>query len=292
MVDRKRGLGRGLSELLGNQATAPTSASEQAPAFPTLPLSALHPCPHQPRVEIDPTSLEELSQSIHEKGILQPIIVRPMGDHYEIVAGERRWRAAQMAGLTEAPVVIRELDDEEAMTIALIENIQREDLNPMDIALALERLLKTFSDITHENLAKLVGKSRSAVTNFLRLLALEGPVKLMLRNGDLEMGHARALLALKEELQVQSAKTIVDKGLSVRATEQLIRQQQAKALKPAESNPSKPLDETLLNYQQQLADQLKTHVKIKPRGKKGESGDVVIRYNDRHTLKTLIDLLL
>jgi len=300
MADRKkRGLGKGLSELLGGGAALGQGVdissgdgveAGSTPSQLTLPVSALQPCAHQPRLEIDPVALDELAQSIREQGILQPILVRIVdGNQYEIVAGERRWRAAQIAKLTDVPVVIRQLDDEQAMTLALVENIQREDLNPIDIAVALGRLADTFSTMTHEDLARLVGKSRSAVSNFLRLLALESPVKQMLRNGDLEMGHARALLPLKGEVQVQLAKMIVDKALSVRVTENLVRQRILNAERPSSKpRPATALDSALVDYQKQLSDQLNTPVKIKAKGTKGE---LVIKYKDPAMLKQLCDLL-
>jgi len=207
MVARKRGLGKGLDALLGPHAIDGPGGPEK---LDTLPVDLLQRGQYQPRHEMDPASLEELASSIRAQGVVQPIVVRPLGatGRYEIVAGERRWRAAQMAGLHDIPAVIREVSDQTAMCLALIENIQRENLNPLEEAQALARLLKEFK-MTHEAVAEAVGRSRSAVSNLIRLLDLASEVKKYLDSGQLEMGHGRALLALPGDQQVVAAKTII-----------------------------------------------------------------------------------
>ncbi|GIX31641.1 MAG: chromosome partitioning protein ParB [Porticoccaceae bacterium] len=217
---RRRGLGRGLDALLGPQ---PAAAAAGEGELRQVPLEWLVRGRHQPRREFDPAALEELADSIRSQGILQPIVVRPLGpERFEIVAGERRWRAAQLAGLTEVPVLVREVGDEAAMAMALIENLQREDLNPVEEALALKRLQEEFG-YTQQQVAEAVGKSRSAVANLIRLLALEEEVRILLERGDLETGHAKALLGLSGRVQVEAARQVVGKGLTVRQTEGLVR---------------------------------------------------------------------
>jgi ParB family chromosome partitioning protein len=192
-----------------------------------LSVEKLQRSPYQPRKDFDETALNELAASIRSQGIIQPIVVRPANDgkHYEIIAGERRWRAAQLAELSEVPVVIRDVSNETALALAIIENLQREDLNPLEEAMGFERLMTEFH-LTHQDLADVVGKSRAAVTNLLRLLSLRPEVKTMLEHSDLEMGHARALLALEDAKQVEVARLVVARGLSVRQTEALVRQVQ------------------------------------------------------------------
>jgi ParB family chromosome partitioning protein len=228
MMAKKRGLGRGLDALLGGGSVASESPVGVAPAADTealqvLPVDKLQRGIYQPRRDMDQTALEELANSIKAQGVIQPIVVRPVDmGRYEIIAGERRWRAAQLAGLTEVPASIREVPDEAAIAMALIENIQREDLNPIEEAMALERLMDEF-ELTQAKVAEAVGKSRSTVTNLLRLMKLTPEAKRMLEYGDLEMGHARALLALDGDKQVTAAKEVVARGLSVRQTEELVK---------------------------------------------------------------------
>ena len=231
-----KGLGRGLDALLaGNE----TSGREQQRA---LPVGRLQPGKYQPRTQMDSASLEELAASIRAQGLMQPILVRPIGeDRFEIVAGERRWRAAQMAGLSEVATLIREIPDESALAMALIENIQRENLNPLEEAQGLQRLIDEFA-MTHQQAADAVGRSRPAASNLLRLLQLAVPVQEMLMRGAIDMGHARALLPLSGALQVQLAQRVAHKGLSVRDAERLVQQ----ALKPPKSAAPQPPDRDVL----------------------------------------------
>jgi len=211
---KPRGLGRGLDALLPKTAASPTR----------LPLALIRPNPDQPRRRFDEAALAELAASIKKQGLLQPLLVRPRGEGYELVAGERRYRAAQMAGLAEVPAVVREVDDATAAALALIENIQRRDLNPIEEARGLARLIDEHG-LTHQEAAEAVGRSRAAVTNLLRLLELEPEVRAMVERGELEMGHARALLALPPARQREAAARVVARGLSVRETERLVRHQ-------------------------------------------------------------------
>lgn len=223
MMKRARGLGRGLDALLGGEPSAPPAV----PGTPTsLPLTTLRAGRYQPRTRMNQESLAELAGSIKAQGVVQPILVRPAGDgQYEIIAGERRFRAAQMAGLTDVPVVVRDVPDESALAMALIENIQREDLNPLEEAQGVQRLIREFS-FTHEQAAQAIGRSRSATSNLLRLLNLAAPVQEMLMEGNLDMGHARALLAVDGATQVQLGHQIIVKGLSVREAEALVTRAQ------------------------------------------------------------------
>src|SRR5699024_1153560 len=235
-ANRKRGLnkGKGLEALLGRGTPAlekkPAGATQEANAEPQegelrhLAVNQVQRGRYQPRRDMSPEALEELAESIRAQGVMQPIVVRPVSsNHYEIIAGERRWRAAQLAGLKNIPAVVRYVEDEAAIAMALIENIQREDLNPMEEALALSRLKEEF-ELTHQQVADAVGKSRAMVTNLLRLLSLEECARRMLEHGDIEMGHERALLGLQGEEQVEAAKIVVAEGLNVRQTEALVRE--------------------------------------------------------------------
>jgi ParB family transcriptional regulator, chromosome partitioning protein len=222
MIQKKRGLGRGLSELLGDVSKP---AQEKTHEVQTLPIEFMQRGKYQPRKDMDPEKLKELSDSIAAQGIIQPIIVRKIApDKYEIIAGERRWRAAQLAGLIEVPVLVKDIDDKSVMAVALIENIQREDLNALEEAEALHRLLDEF-ELTHQQIAESVGKSRTTITNLLRLLDLASEVKTMMSRGQLEMGHARALLGLEEVKQIEIAHKAIKQNLSVRAVEKLVREQ-------------------------------------------------------------------
>ena len=245
MVTKKRGLGRGLDALLPKKAelAPPKTGLEE------IPIEFIQPGKYQPRVYFAEESIAELSDSIKAQGIIQPIVLRPIAnDRYEIIAGERRWRAAQLAGLAKVPAVIRTVDDDSALAMSLIENIQREDLNPLEEATALQRLIDDFQ-FTHQEVADAVGKSRSAVTNTLRLTQLSPPVAEMLVAGDLEMGHARALLTLEAKEQVVVAKQVVARGLNVRQTEELIRAARKVAVggsvKPAQDADTKRLEQNL-----------------------------------------------
>jgi ParB family chromosome partitioning protein len=284
---KKRGLGKTLDALLVGSSSnieemdASTEQSKEKLCY--LPVSQIQRGKYQPRRDMNPDSLDELTKSIRAQGVIQPIVVRHiLGGRYEIVAGERRWRAAQLAGLTDIPAIIKDVPDETAGAIALIENIQREELNPIEEAIALQRLLMEFS-MTHQQVADAVGKSRTSVTNLLRLLSLTEEVKTMLERSDIEMGHARALLALSDVLQLETAKTIINKGLSVRQAEDLVRQLQ----QPKLSVAPKHIDSNVERIQQDLTSLLKLPVAIQhhPKGK----GKLVIRYKNQAELDTLLE---
>lgn len=277
---KPKGLGRGLEALLGQDRSA-ASVSESTPGAPSLlPVTRLQAGRYQPRSRMDETALQELSASIRQHGMMQPIVVRPIGsDRYEIIAGERRFRAAKLAELEEVPVIVREVSDENALAMALIENIQREDLNPLEEAQAIRRLLDEFS-YTHEQASEAIGRSRSATSNLLRLLNLAHPVQTMLLAGDLEMGHARALLMLERAQQILAANQVVDKRLSVRETEKLVAQLQAQAQDTGSSRATKRAasqDVDLLRLQEQIAQHLQAVVELSAnaRGK----GRLVIRFD-------------
>ena len=286
MNARKRGLGRGLEALLGPVSETRTEAQDQAGELRTLPIELLQRGANQPRTEFDRDSLQELAESIKAQGVLQPVMVRPLDDSgkFEIIAGERRWRAAQLAGLHEIPAVVRELDDQTAMCIALIENIQREDLNPLEQARGLARLAQEF-DMTHDDIAGSVGRSRSAVTNMLRLLELCDDVKRLLESRQLEMGHARALLTLSEQQQKWAAQQIIKSGLSVRGAESLVRRlQKAKTvLKPRQGR----VDPDVRLLETELSEQLGAAVTIQQR-KQGK-GMLRIAYDSLAQLDGILD---
>ncbi len=279
MAAKKRGLGRGLNALLGDVSIQdPQQAVSQ-----TLPLDQIEPGPFQPRRDIDLQSLQELADSIRAHGVVQPVVVRARasGD-YELVAGERRWRASRLAGLNEIPVVIREVDDRTALAMALIENIQREDLNPLEQAEGLRRLLEDF-EMTHQQLAESVGKSRTTITNLLRLLDLQPEVKQLLETGKIEMGHARALLGLVGDKQVEVALKVAEGKLTVRDTELLVKRLQNQV--PGKAPPV--LDPDVGRLQERLSSLLGARVTI--RHGKGGKGRVVINYNDLDQLEGLLE---
>ncbi|HNC52054.1 MAG TPA: ParB/RepB/Spo0J family partition protein [Accumulibacter sp.] len=274
-----KGLGRGLDALLaGNDA----QGREQQRS---LPVGQIQPGKYQPRTHMDAASLEELAASIRAQGLMQPILVRPLGEElYEIIAGERRWRAAQMAGMSELSALIREIPDEAALAMALIENIQRENLNPLEEALGLQRLIDEFA-MTHQQAADAVGRSRPAASNLLRLLQLAPPVQELLMRGEIDMGHARALLPLSGALQVQLAQRVVQKGLSVREAERLVQY----ALRPPkEAEPVRP-DRDVLRLQDELADLLGAQVAI--RANKRGAGKVLIEFGDLDQLEGILQRL-
>lgn len=279
---RSKGLGRGLDALLvGTDEEAPQGESLQM-----LPLDRLRPGRYQPRSKMDPASLAELALSIKEQGVMQPILVRPVdGGRFEIVAGERRWRAAQQAGLREVPALVRNVPDRSALAVALIENIQREDLNPLEEAKGLQRLIEEFG-LTHDAAAKAVGRSRSAVSNLLRLTALAPPVQEYLLAGRLEMGHARALLALPLAEQSGAAARVVDAGMSVRDTERLVHQ--LMHAKPARRT-AKARDHDTVRLENHLGEHLGAVVRIEA-GRRG-AGRVVIRYSTLEQLDGLVERL-
>jgi ParB family transcriptional regulator, chromosome partitioning protein len=298
MVTKKpKGLGLGLEALLGPRVK---EAGEAAPAVSdgtprTLSLDALQPGKYQPRTRMDEGSLYELAESIKAQGIMQPVLVRPVApNRFEIIAGERRVRAARLAGLDEVPVLVREVPDEAAAAMALIENIQREDLNPLEEAQGLKRLTDEFG-LTHEQAAQSVGRSRSAASNLLRLLKLTEPVQHMLMAGDLDMGHARALLPLDGAQQILSANQIVARQLSVRDAEKLVQRHQSgsngAAGKPATRLREKPRD--LLRIEQELSDALTAavEVRVKKHTARGEQGEVAIQFGSLDELNGLLHKL-
>ncbi|BFM18692.1 ParB/RepB/Spo0J family partition protein [Maricurvus nonylphenolicus] len=296
MAAKRKGLGKGLDALLGGAGGAAGSKDAQdaiaAVTSPEpgidgkltqLPVEFVQRGKYQPRRDMHPEALEELAESIKAQGVMQPIVVRPISDSkYEIIAGERRWRATQLAGLDKIPAVIREVPDEAAIAMALIENIQREDLNPMEEAVALKRLQDEF-ELTHQEVAAAVGKSRTTVTNLLRLIALTDEVKKLLEHGDLEMGHARSMLTLSADDQRQIARQVVAKGLSVRQTEALVRrlqQQQTKAV------PAAKIDPDLKKLQDGLADKIGVPVNIQHSAK--GKGKLVLNYNNLDELDGIL----
>jgi ParB family chromosome partitioning protein len=284
---KKRGLGKSLDALLvGSYSAAADSSFEAAQdTLAKLSVDVVQRGKYQPRRGMDPDALEELASSIRAQGIIQPIVVRKIASgRYEIVAGERRWRAAQMAGLTEIPAIIRDIPDEAAVAIALIENIQRESLNPIEEAIALQRLLEEFS-MTHQQVADAVGKSRATVSNLLRLLALNEDVKALLEQGDLEMGHARALLTLTEALQIEAAEMIIAKGLSVRETEELVRRLQLPT--SLTQTLPKPIDPDIKRLQQELTHRIRLPVNIQCNAK--GKGKLVIQYSNITELDKLLE---
>lgn len=279
---KKRGLGMGLSALLGGEVSAAgTGDPTGAGTVQTVPIEYLEPSPLQPRRDFPEEELEALAGSIRAHGVLQPLVVRPArgpGAAYEIVAGERRWRAAQRAGLHEVPVVVRELDDRTALELALVENLQREDLDPLEEAEAYRRLCEEFGR-SREEVAQAIGKSRSHVANTLRLLQLPEPVREMLRRGELTAGHARALLGAEDPVRL--AREVLARGLSVRETEELVRRE--RTAKPARRARSEP-DPDLVVVARRLSHILGLQVDIRARGR---GGRLVIRYSDPSQLETI-----
>ncbi len=294
MAAKKRGLGRGLDALLGSGISEEASATDSGDSgskdgdFSTLPVDLIQRGRYQPRRDFNPDSLRELADSIAAQGVVQPIVVRPVGQgRYEIIAGERRWRAAQQAGLSEIPTVIRDVSDQTAMAMGLIENIQREDLNPLEEATALHRLLNEF-ELTHQQIAQAVGKSRTTVTNLLRLLELNEDVKQLVEAGKIEMGHARALLGLQAQAQSDGAREVVKKGLSVRETERLVRRLQGEASgDPARDKKPVKEDPDISRLQDDLSERLGTQVKLQ-QGTKGK-GKLVISYNNLDELEGILE---
>ncbi len=277
---RPKGLGRGLDALLAGADDASASESLQ-----TLAIDRLRPGKYQPRTRMDEASLDELAQSIREHGIMQPVLVRPVeGGRFEIIAGERRWRAAQRAGLNEVPALIKAVPDQSALALALIENIQREDLNPLEQANGLQRLIDEFG-LTHDAVAKAVGRSRSAVTNLLRLRELAKPVQEYLMAGKLDMGHARALLGLAAGAQTAAAARVVAQGLSVRDTERLAHHL-AHPGKPRARRGARPTDPDVARLAEELAESLGAKVTIETG--RGGSGRLVIGYSSLEQLDGLL----
>jgi len=298
MAAKKRGLGRGLDALLGPAKTPAAAPTGEAPAMAvapegvngelrTLGVERLRRGKYQPRVDMHNESLEDLADSIRAQGVVQPIVVRPVhGGDYEIIAGERRWRAAQLAGLQDVPVVVREMDDRAAIAVALIENIQRENLNPLEEARALQRLIEEF-EMTHQQAAEAVGRSRTAVSNLLRLLELGEVATAMVQRGELEMGHARALLALQGAQQADAARQVVKKGLSVRATERLVKHILVDSRRPPQAAPVARRDPDLVSLEQDLSDRVGAPVQVQ-HGARGK-GKLVISYNSLDELDGILE---
>jgi len=278
-VSKHKGLGRGLDALLGSSPKAATESELQQ-----LAIDSLRPGKYQPRTHMDEASLAQLAESIKARGVIQPIVVRPVDDgQYEILAGERRWRAARLAGLDRIAAVVRVVPDEAALGIGLIENIQREDLNPIEEASGLKRLIEEFK-LTHDEVARAIGRSRASVTNLLRLLELAPAVQAMVQDGSLDMGHARALLSLSRPRQVEVAHQVVLKGLSVRETERLV--QGATAAPKAAAKHAHKLDGDSRRLQEELSESLGASVKLKPRG--AGKGSLVIEYSSLDQLQGLV----
>jgi ParB family chromosome partitioning protein len=287
---KKRGLGRGLDALLSHAsspapAAAVTATVDKGERLLKLPVDVLRRGRYQPRSDMRPETLQDLADSIRAQGVVQPIVVRPIGpDTYEIIAGERRWRAAQLAGLHEVPVVVRDVPDQAAMAMALIENIQREDLNPLEEALALKRLIEEF-ELTHQLAAEAVGRSRAAVSNLLRLFELNDDVKQRIERREIDMGHARALLALTGPAQSEAAQRVADQGLSVRETEQLVRRLQSGPAQPESPRPAQ--DPDVRRLQEDLSGRLGASVDIQYNAK--GKGKLVVHYNSLDELEGILE---
>ena len=300
---KKRGLGRGLDALLASVNTVEevsvesasdsdhvsSAAKDMSDGYRLMSVDVIERGRYQPRRDLEPEALEDLANSIRAQGVMQPIVIRPIEaeGRYEIIAGERRWRASQMAGLTEIPVVIKDVPDEAAIAMALIENIQRENLNPMEEAIALQRLQDEF-ELTQQEVADAVGKSRSAVTNLLRLMKLTNDVRMLLEHGDIEMGHARALLGLEGLKQVSAGNEVVAKGLSVRQTEELVRKWQATTPEKAPKQtqlPNPALDSIATSLSERLAAKVTINQNQKGKGK------ITIAYDSPEALDTLLNSL-
>jgi ParB family chromosome partitioning protein len=282
-----KGLGRGLDALLGGDANDTPAAPAGSPS--TLSVSRIQAGKYQPRTRMDDGSLSELAASIKSQGIMQPVLVRPITANgtvgYEIIAGERRFRAAQLAGLEEIPVLVREVDDQNAAAMALIENIQREDLNPLEEAQGIARLISEF-DFTHEQAANAVGRSRSAVSNLLRLVNLAHPVQTMLMAGDIDMGHARALLAVDAASQIALANQVIAKRLSVRETEKLVARTLEEQNAPTIASRQKEKSGDIVRLEEELSDRLATPVVFKM-GSKGK-GQMIIDFADLDVLESVL----
>jgi len=295
MAPKSKGLGRGLDALLATSKSAADKDAQNAQdenakydshnELKKIPIEFLCPGKYQPRKDMDDQALEELAASIKSQGIIQPIVVRQVdNDKYEIIAGERRWRGAQIAKLDVVPCLVKNIADDAAVAIALIENIQREDLNAMEEAQALERLMIEFN-LTHQQVADAVGKSRTTVTNLMRLNGLQTAVKTLLEHGDIEMGHARALLAIEGDLQSELAKQVADAGMTVRQTEALVKKSQNKDTDTPEK-PATKVDPDVARLQNKLSDSLGTHVKIDHNAK--GKGKLVISFGDLDQLDGIL----
>lgn len=279
---KKRGLGRGLDALLGTPVVSEGGVDGE---LRELPIDLINRGRYQPRTDIDQASLQELANSIRVRGVVQPVVVRPVGDgsHYELIAGERRWRACQLAELDSVPALIRNVPDEAAMAMGLIENIQREDLNPVEEANALKRLIEEF-ELTHQSAADAIGRSRASVSNLLRLLELDVEVRAMLERGELDMGHARALLGLPPPMQRQAAGEVVAKQLSARDTEVLVRR--LKSPKKSAKGAKKRVDPDVQRLENELSEQLGAVVRVR-HGSSGR-GSLIIEYGNLEQLDGII----
>ena len=287
MVKRK-GLGRGLDALLsaGEEDSEEGMKLSSQDTLKQIPIEFMTRGKYQPRRDMHPEALEDLASSIRVQGVMQPIVVRPVGvDSYEIIAGERRWRATQLAGLETIPAIIRDVPDESAIAMALIENIQREDLNAIEEAQALIRLQQEF-ELTQQQVADAVGKSRTTITNLMRLMSLEQEVQTLLEHGDLEMGHARALLGLEGRVQLDAARTAVAKGMTVRQTEALVRHLQQKQEQP-EQTENHRIDPDIKRLQDKLSDQVGAAVSIQHNAK--GKGRLILKYNSLDELEGILD---
>ncbi len=288
MAAKKRGLGRGLDALLGTPVSDTMNvdtSTVDTRELREVPVDLIRRGKYQPRRDMDPEALQELADSIKAQGVMQPIVLRPISeDKYEIIAGERRWRATQLAGLDAIPALVREVPDEAAIAMALIENIQREDLNPIEEAIALQRLQQEF-ELTQQQVAEAVGKSRSTVTNLLRLMTLRDDVRTLLEHGDLEMGHGKALLGLPSEDQSAAARSVVAKGLSVRQTEALVRKLLAAKNAPPKQK-RKGLDPNVRRLQDELAEKLGAKVQIQHTN--SGKGKLVLNYNSLEELDGIL----
>ncbi|MEZ5455723.1 MAG: ParB/RepB/Spo0J family partition protein [Lysobacteraceae bacterium] len=285
MSTKKRGLGRGLDALLGNSATTPASSNSESERLRDLPIESLQPGKYQPRSTMDKERLAELADSIRAQGLIQPIIVRPINrDRFEIIAGERRWRAAQLASLREVPCVVRETDDHAALAMALIENIQREDLNPLEEALALQRLIDEFQ-LTHQQTAEAVGRSRAAVSNLLRLLELPEAIRNLVEARRIEMGHARALLTLPVDQAVDLARQAADESWSVREIERRVQALQRGQTAPAPT--AKKADADIQSLERELSELLSAKVAIQHG--RGGRGKLVVQYFSLDELEGILE---
>ncbi|HSS66834.1 MAG TPA: ParB/RepB/Spo0J family partition protein [Gammaproteobacteria bacterium] len=282
---KKRGLGRGLDALLGSAAVAHAETDGEDGTMRELPVDLIRRGRYQPRMDMNPEALEELASSIRVRGVVQPVVVRSAADgvHYELIAGERRWRAAQLAGLDAIPAVVRAVADDAALAMGLIENIQREDLNPVEEANALKRLIEEF-DLTHQAAADAIGRSRAAVSNLLRLLELDAEVRTMLERGELEMGHARALLGLEAALQRQAAAEVSRKGLSARETETLVKR--LRSPKASRRKTSRSKDPDVQRLEEELAGELGAVVRVR-HGASGR-GSLTVEYSSLEQLDGII----
>ena len=277
---KQKGLGRGLDALLSRNGSVDISEE----SLQNLEISRLQPGKYQPRTNMDQVALAELAESIKAQGVMQPILVRPISDdQYEIIAGERRWRAAQLAGLNEVPALIRKVADESALAMSLIENIQRENLNPLEEAMGIQRLINEFG-MTHQTAGEALGNSRSTISNLLRLLNLSAPVQELMMQGKIEMGHGRAILTLVPAEQIKMANLIAQKQLSVRETEKLVNQIEH----PSTKKIKKP-DRDLLRLQEDVSERLGAQVDIKP--KKNGQGNIVIHYSSLDQLDDILSKL-